>query len=76
MAGLVVCRCGSDHESAEAEHFEERASTQRSLHYAPPGFPVKTRGFEDLHAALSTESRTRGRCQRREAGNPGTLRSR
>ena len=26
-----------------------------------PGFPVETRGVEDLHAALSTESRTRGR---------------
>ena len=26
-----------------------------------PGFPLETRGVEDLHAALSTESRTRGR---------------
>jgi hypothetical protein len=26
-----------------------------------PGFPVETRGFDDLHAALSTESRKRGR---------------
>jgi len=26
-----------------------------------PGFPVETRDFDDLHAALSTESRTRGR---------------
>jgi hypothetical protein len=26
-----------------------------------PGFPVETRGVDDLHAALSTESRTRGR---------------
>ena len=26
-----------------------------------PGFPVETRGFDDLHAALFTESRTRGR---------------
>jgi hypothetical protein len=26
-----------------------------------PGFPVETRGFDDLHAALSAESRTRGR---------------
>jgi hypothetical protein len=41
-----------------------------------PGFPVETRGFDDLHAALFTESRTRGRCQQREVGNPGTLRSR
>jgi hypothetical protein len=40
-----------------------------------PGFPVKTRGVEGLYAALSTESRTRGRCQQREVGNPGTLRS-
>jgi hypothetical protein len=26
-----------------------------------PGFPVGTRGFDDLHAALFTESCTRGR---------------
>jgi hypothetical protein len=26
-----------------------------------PVFPVETRGVGDLHAALSTESRTRGR---------------
>jgi len=26
-----------------------------------PGFPVETRGFDDLHAALFKESRTRGR---------------
>ena len=26
-----------------------------------PGFPVETRGFDALHAALSTESRKRGR---------------
>jgi hypothetical protein len=39
-----------------------------------PGFPVKTRGFDNLHAALSTESRTRSRRQQREPGNPGTPR--
>ena len=26
-----------------------------------PGFPVETRGFDDLHTALSKESRTRFR---------------
>jgi hypothetical protein len=26
-----------------------------------PGFPVETHGFDDLHAALFRESRTRGR---------------
>jgi hypothetical protein len=26
-----------------------------------PGFPVETHGFDDLRAALSTESRTCGR---------------
>jgi hypothetical protein len=26
-----------------------------------PGFPVESRGFDNLHAALSAESRTRGR---------------
>ncbi len=36
-----------------------------------PGFPVETRGFDDLHAALFTESSTRGRHQQREVGNPG-----
>jgi hypothetical protein len=40
-----------------------------------PGFPVETSGSDDLHAALFTESRTRGRRWRREVGNPGTLRS-
>ena len=40
-----------------------------------PGFPVKTRGFAGLHAALLKESRTRGRRMQREVGNPGTLRS-
>jgi hypothetical protein len=29
---------------------------------ALPGFPVESRGFDDLHAALFKESRTRGRC--------------
>ena len=47
-----------------------------SLHCAPaelrsPGFPVEIRGFDGLHAALFTESRTRGRRQQREVGNPG-----
>ena len=37
-----------------------------------PGFPVKTRGFDDLHAALFTESRTRGLRLQREVGNPGS----
>jgi hypothetical protein len=36
-----------------------------------PGFPVETRGFDDLYAALFTESRTRGRRWQREIGNPG-----
>jgi hypothetical protein len=38
--------------------------------------PLRSPGFDGLHAALFTESRTRGRRQQREAGNPGTLRSR
>ena len=32
---------------------------------------METRGFDDLHAALFTESRTRGRRWQREVGNPG-----
>jgi putative endonuclease len=39
-----------------------------------PGFPVEARGFDDLHAALFMESRTRGRRQQREVGNPGSNR--
>jgi len=27
-----------------------------------PGFPVEIGGVDELHAALSIESRTRGRC--------------
>jgi hypothetical protein len=38
-----------------------------------PGFPVES--LDQLHAALSTESCTRGRCWPREVGNPGELRS-
>ena len=34
-----------------------------------PGFPVES--LDQLHAALSTESCTRGRCWPREVGNPG-----
>jgi hypothetical protein len=37
-----------------------------SFHFAPPGLPVETRGSDDLHAALSTESRTRGPREQRE----------
>ena len=33
----------------------------KSCRRASPGFPVETRGFDDLHAALFAESRTRGR---------------
>jgi hypothetical protein len=40
-----------------------------------PGFPVESGGVDPLYAALSTESRTRGRCWHREVGNPGPLRS-
>jgi hypothetical protein len=38
----------------------------------PPRFPVETRGVDGLHAALFTESRTRGPCQQREVGNLGS----
>jgi hypothetical protein len=34
---------------------------------------METRGFDGLHAALFTESRTRGRRQQREVGNPGSV---
>jgi hypothetical protein len=55
--------------SAIRQELANRAKTRldrvrdnrRSLHCAPPGFPVETRGVDDLHAALFTESRKRGR---------------
>jgi hypothetical protein len=37
---------------------------------------METRGVDGLHAARFTVSRTRGPCQQRVVGNPGTLRSR
>src|ERR1700677_309107 len=36
-----------------------------------PGFPVKSCGFGELHAALSTESRTRGRWSVLRSRNSG-----
>jgi hypothetical protein len=41
-----------------------------------PRFPVELGGAGKFHAAFLSESRTRGRVQRSEAGNLGTLRSR
>ena len=43
------------------KHFQEGAAKPQVPPLRSPGFPVETRGVEDLHAALSTESRTRGR---------------
>jgi hypothetical protein len=40
-----------------------------------PGFPVENRGVDGPRAALSKESRIRGRCWHCEVGNSGTLRS-
>ena len=62
--------------AAEEKHFQERTAEPQVSPLRSPGFPVETRGVEDLHTALSTESRTRGRRWQREAGNPGALRSR
>jgi hypothetical protein len=42
-----------------------------SLHF--PGFPVETRGFDELHAVFFKENRTRVTCRQREAGNPGSV---
>jgi hypothetical protein len=36
-----------------------------------PGFPVKFRGFGQLHAAFLNESRTRGRLLGPRTGNQG-----
>jgi hypothetical protein len=35
-----------------------------------PGFPVESRGSEEVHAALSAERRTRCRRWQRVVGNP------
>jgi hypothetical protein len=43
------------------KHFQGRTAEPQISPLRSPGFPVKTRGFDDLHAALFTESRTRGR---------------
>ena len=52
LPGTVVVETGV----AQEVTAETQISPLRS-----PGFPVETRGFEHMHAALSTESRTRGR---------------
>ena len=59
----------------QEKHFQERAAEPQVPPLRSPGFPVETRGVDQVHAALSEESRTRGRCQQREVGNPGALRS-
>ena len=41
--------------------FEYRGKKPQVPPLRSPEFPVETRGFDDLHAALSTESRTPGR---------------
>jgi hypothetical protein len=43
------------------KHFQEGTAEPQISPLRSPGFPVETRGFDDLHAALFTESRTRGR---------------
>src|SRR5271155_784449 len=62
--------------SASARPLRCKTLPRKSIHteispLRSPGFPVETRGFDGLHAALFTESRTRGRRQQREVGNPG-----
>ena len=74
----IRVRFGRD-DKGEGGYGLDHRSGERSPQISPlrsPGFPVETRGVEDLHTALSTESRTRGRRWQREAGNPGALRSR
>ena len=45
----------------DEKHSHEGTAEPQIPPLRSPGFPVETRGVEDLHAALSTESRTRGR---------------
>ena len=40
-----------------------------------PLISCRNPGFDDLHAAIFKESRTRGGRQQREVGNPGPFRS-
>ena len=63
------------HTSSVEKHFQERAAEPQVPPLRSPGFPVDARGVGDLHTALSTESRIRGRRQQCEVGNPGALRS-
>src|SRR5882724_3289462 len=50
------------------KHFQEEASTQRSLR--SPGFPVEVGCAGEQYAPFLKERRTRGLVQRSEAGNP------
>ena len=63
-------------EAEDREGFSKKEHPHRDLSTALPRISCETRGFDDLHAALFTESRTRGRRKQREVGNPGSLRSR
>ena len=58
------------------KHFQESTAEPQISPLRYPGFPVENRGVDHHHAVFFKENRTRGRCQQREVGNPGTLRSR
>jgi hypothetical protein len=60
---------------ASQEGFERAQGALQIPPLRSPGFPVETRGVDWVHAVSFAGNRTRGRCQQREVGNPGTLRS-
>jgi hypothetical protein len=71
----LVFRKGRSHCSAvrDEDYTGDRTADPSTplLRSSVPGISVETRGFDGLHAALFTESRTRGRRQQRQAGNSG-----
>ena len=50
----------------------EQAITRALAADISPGFPVGVGGVDEVHAALSIESRTRTPVPQRDVGNPGT----
>jgi hypothetical protein len=54
---------------------EYSEKNRRSLHYAPPDFLSRFGALINIMRFFLRKNRIRGRCQEREVGNPGTLRS-
>jgi hypothetical protein len=63
-------------ERSVEKHSQDNFAEPQISPLRSPGFSVENRGVDPHHAVFFKENRTRGRCQQREEGNPGTLRSR